>query len=556
MKSILKLSCLLITILIAVNISFSQSDPITIQFVEAQPLWEHVIYDTAFFNIGNQPEINKYTVVVPYKSFRFEDDLLILSLAMNYNGETYGYILEQLDIESGQIKWQNYSTYYNEGIQDFYKDLYLRPDGQLEMVGIKRHGIYVDTIFAGWNVGSGKSNFVRKVFDYNTGHLINTTVSKDSIGNIIPTYLTFYPVVFDSIYIVAHQLGTQVGDNFVWGFDFFKLDESNSMDDTLSSSEIIFESSNTMDFWAYGQPPFIQKLNDTTLVCLLFQNRWEPEITKAQLLWINIADLNNITVTKRLNVEELIPGDEISFLYLIFKIENETIFIHQPYYDFESSILTTYLTVVDNDGTVLHYLPRCNEIDPFYEALSLIYTGTNFYYFAGFPSKTGRSGFDILKLSSNSDSLHYVSSLTSANQDEEFTRQLEVSRLYDDGKFIIGAYTKKLGSVENSAVKYYAFNAFDLGMDIINSSVQVQYDELSLKIYPNPMSDVINIEMKDSNIGIVKVYNSYGRCIGFINVEGKSEAQLSLEDYPQGIYFLRFQNIHGPIQTYRICLLK
>lgn len=71
-----------------------QPDPITIQFVETQPIWEHLVWDTSFYSAGSQPEINKYTVVRPHKSFRYHDDLFNLSPCIRYNGEDWGYIID------------------------------------------------------------------------------------------------------------------------------------------------------------------------------------------------------------------------------------------------------------------------------------------------------------------------------------------------------------------------------------------------------------------------------------------------------------------------------
>src|SRR6476620_8785969 len=89
--------------------AFTQPDPITITFVEAQPKWEHLTFDTSFYEIGSQPDINKYTVVAPHKCFRFNNDLILLHYCNNYKGSIYGYILEKLNAQSGVAEWQNYS---------------------------------------------------------------------------------------------------------------------------------------------------------------------------------------------------------------------------------------------------------------------------------------------------------------------------------------------------------------------------------------------------------------------------------------------------------------
>lgn len=519
------------------GICYSQPEPITVQFVEVQPLWEHLVWDTTFYDIGVQPEINKYTVVKPHQCYRFNNDLIISSYCTNHRGELYGYILEQIDVVSGFVKWQNFSTYYNNGIQDHYKNLYLRPDGNLEMIGIKRQGEYLDTLYFYWNTGGGKSNYVRKVFDYNTGDLLQTIEGQDSVSYIIPSYQVFYPIKLDSAYLLLHQTGKEVGVTIKYGYDFYTLDSDQELTDTMPITSVLYETNDTVSFWSYSQPPFIKKLNDSTLVCLIFQDRFYPEKTMAQLIWIDISDINDIRVTKRLQVEDLILGDESSFLYFIFNIVNDNIYITQPYYNDELGTHTAFFVVLDSNGNVIHNLPNCIDDGHIYEALSLIYTSDSYDYVAGFPSRTGREGFDILRINFDSDSLHFVSSLTSAIEGEEFTRQMEVSNLYEDGLFVIGAYTKKEGDEENSAVKYYGFDAESLGMEIA-TSVKVSSTQFDFNIYPNPTSGKIKFDFGEDFSGYISIYDMLGRQIKNLSIHVKSNYEVDLSSENGGLYFI------------------
>lgn len=93
------------------------------------------------------------------------------------------------------------------------------------MVGVKRHGLpSTDSIPFFWNLGGGQSNFIRKIYDYNTGNLLQTIYSKDSIANIIPRYLNFHPLNPDSSYLFAHQTGNELEGTFIWGYNFLQLD--------------------------------------------------------------------------------------------------------------------------------------------------------------------------------------------------------------------------------------------------------------------------------------------------------------------------------------------
>ncbi|MGB4849546.1 MAG: hypothetical protein WBP41_16605, partial [Saprospiraceae bacterium] len=350
---------------------YAQPDPITITFVEAQPVWEHLTWDTAYYDIGHQPDLNKYNTANPGQCYRFDDDLVLYSHCFNFNAEVYGYILEKLDIKTGQIKWQSYNTYYNGGLQDYYKNLWLRPDGRLEMEGIKRHGPYVDPTLGFWNVGGGKSNFVRKVFDYDTGDLVQTNIGLDSIGNIVPQYFNFYPVQFDSTYLALNLTGEEVNDTILYGYDFYRLDHQNNLTDTLPISTILYETNDSVGVFSLGQPQYTEMLDDTTLIGLIIQDKFHPGKTKAQLIWMNIKDLGDIKVMRRMNIENLIPGEETSFLNFIFKVENNSIYLNQNYFDGEINAVVSYLTILDREGNVLHYIPKCIESNAIYQAVRI-----------------------------------------------------------------------------------------------------------------------------------------------------------------------------------------
>lgn len=537
--------------LVCTRNAFTQPDPITIQFVEAQPLWEHLVWDTTFYKIASQPGLNKYNTVEPHQCFRFSNDLFISSYCLNYNGEIYGYILEKVDIQNGEIKWQSYNTYYNNGLQDYYKNLYLLPNGDLEMIGIKRHGPYLDSLFAFWNTGGGKSNFIRKDFDYNSGNLLQSYIGKDSIGHIAPTYLNFYPIKFDSTYLAVNLNGGEENGVLKYGYDFFKLNYLNDLENTLPISTILYETSDSItNVFSYGQPQYTEQLDDTTLVGLIFQDKLHPDKTKAQLIWMNIKNLDNIKVIKRLNIENYIPG-QANFQYLTFTILNNSIYLTQPCRD-EHNVYTAFLTCFDRNGNLIHNIPKCTENNNNYESISLIYGSNNYDYIAGFPSRTGYKGFDILKLNRGSNTFEFISSLTSAFLDENFALQMEVSKLYDDGLFVIGAYTKKLGPVQNSAVKYYCFKGADLGMNI-NTSVKRLVNIEHIKVYPNPMDDYVTmLHAEGLNVNI---YNLDGQIVLHKCILAEEDIyELSIKHLNAGIYFLKFFNDSGNIIEIKKCI--
>ncbi len=518
-----------------IGILRSQPEPIKIQFVEAQPIWEHLMWDSTFYSIGNQPGLNKYTTVVPRECYRFNNDLFLTSFCQNFNGEIYGYVFEKLDANSGQTLWQSFNTYYNNGLQDFYKNLYLRSDGKLEMIGIKHHGPYIDSIPAFWNTGGGKSNYIRKIFDYVNGNLLETIVGEDSISNIVPQYMNFYPVIFDSSYLAINLTGESSNGQITYGYKFYGLNSQNTLIDTLPIANILYETNDQVGLFSYGQPQMTERINDSTLVGLVFQDKSHPGSTRAQLLWMDIKDINNIQVTRRLNIETLIPGQEQSFLYFTYKVVNNRIYISQPYKDNTLNEYTSFLLCFDENGNVLHNIQRSKIDTTIYQSLNLIYSSSTYDYLAASPSKTGRKGFDILKLNIDADTLQFISSITSANLDENFALQMEVNNLYDDGLFVIGAYTKKEGPVLNTAVKYYCFDGKDLGMEVVTATNNIHYDD-GISLYPNPSTGFITIRFPTIFAGQINVYDNAGKQVESYLVDKTDHFELNAENYPSGIY--------------------
>src|SRR5690606_433570 len=174
------------------------------------------------------------------------DDLFVLSICQNHRLERFGYVLERLDIATGHVIWQNFNTYFNGGVQDFYKELYLRPDGNLEMIGVKRHGPYTEMFPGAWDLGARPSNYIRKVFDYNTGELLEAVAGQESFHTFLPHSPVFYPVVFDTSYLAINVSGAYLEDStLTLGYLFNLLDKHHSLDSNITASSVLYETADT-----------------------------------------------------------------------------------------------------------------------------------------------------------------------------------------------------------------------------------------------------------------------------------------------------------------------
>jgi hypothetical protein len=82
---------------------------------------------------------------------------------------------------------------------------------------------------------------------------------------------------------------------------------------------------------------------------------------------------------------------------------------------------------------------------------------------------------------------------------------------------------------------------YDLGTLIKLQKEQLMESEISLKVYPVPASDFINIEITPVDTGrlILEFYNNSGVRILNKKVVKQPVLQVNISDFPSGVYFLK-----------------
>ena len=62
-----------------------------------------------------------------------------------------------------------------------------------------------------------------------------------------------------------------------------------------------------------------------------------------------------------------------------------------------------------------------------------------------------------------------------------------------------------------------------------------------LKTYPNPVTDIINIELLEKVSGTINIYNTFGRLLVSENVESSGQLQMGVSSLPKGVYFIKIE---------------
>lgn len=256
------------------SIAVSQDETIEVQFVEASPLWVHILQDSTFtptsFNNGltSFSSLNSFLV-----SRSFGDYLYVLNTARVRHlsiPDHHGFVLDKIDYRTGELIWKYHNTIYIDGEQDYYKDIYLRGDGNIDLIGVERFG----SQGVNWNFPGSQSSPIRRTIDTQTGELLELQQGLFNISEAnFPNYhYNLFPVIYDSIYLSTNAIGEYIGNSvYNYGYTLQILDRELNI---LDTSRQLFEMSDLGPF-SIDQPAYILKLDEQTLIALAYRDRFE-----------------------------------------------------------------------------------------------------------------------------------------------------------------------------------------------------------------------------------------------------------------------------------------
>lgn len=90
----------------------------------------------------------------------------------------------------------------------------------------------------------------------------------------------------------------------------------------------------------------------------------------------------------------------------------------------------------------------------------------------------------------------------------------------------------------------YIFMVDDIKITKPTSGIDDVTSSATLKLYPNPASDVVVISAAGQEIEAVNIYSTSGALVGNINATG-SEARYNVSGLPSGVYFARIYTSTG-----------
>jgi hypothetical protein len=120
----------------------------------------------------------------------------------------------------------------------------------------------------------------------------------------------------------------------------------------------------------------------------------------------------------------------------------------------------------------------------------------------------------------------------------------------DDGGFVSAGFVQPndTGSQDMWVVKFDSNGCYDTLTDCVVGVEEQSAFRNELSMWPNPVADVLNIEAKESILG-VRVMEVLGRVISYqpsaISYHGEKQLEIDLRNLPEGVYLLRVETKGG-----------
>lgn len=128
----------------------------------------------------------------------------------------------------------------------------------------------------------------------------------------------------------------------------------------------------------------------------------------------------------------------------------------------------------------------------------------------------------------------------------------------NDGNYIAGGILTGLFGDSNSAMGELwskgpsDFFVAKLGSTPCGTSVSTSnFDKLNVNVYPNPTTNIVNIETEEKIIGYF-IYNEAGQKLQAKTQTINEVQQLNLEDFPVGNYFIALKTETGKVTTVKV----
>lgn len=500
-------------------------------FTGIQPTWIHLVYDETSTNLPDTDGFSHFSELsgsTRYKLILQDDGLIQLTYSLL---DGTGWLVEKLNLDSGEPIWQSTHDYRNLNTQEQVEHFFINKNNDLELLGARSVKPASEAPF--FLFGGSESKPSRKILNTETGEVIysydpdleqtNTPTIKNALaselilsrsGESIHYFGQGYELIDSSYYVptvinIEYDTIGNLVDSSEYVFDKFKtpLDENwrfqNFYNSTVQFSQDSFAILHTASTISQHPDSIDQQ-------CVI-------EITDASLNIIRTLDFSAdirhpyegglSADPKYFYISSSVPDPEaIGELYSIYQIYDHS---GHLIYERDSRVELPDARVFRN-----HFMQE--------DDLALVSVKIK-------ESK----GVEFYKVD-DSGALIYLSTIEWDSLSDIFP--ISFVQL-PDGDIIGKLAHRKLdatGAIIERYMTLMRFSAVDIGLREMSRTSESLSEQF--KVYPNPTLDRINITSLENHISEVSLLDMYGNTLRFKTGMNATETSLSIRDFPAGVY--------------------
>jgi hypothetical protein len=511
------------------------------KYVEADPIWLNKVVND---NYPSSPSSSEDSLGSHIFIDMIEIENFIYTLFYTSDPEPNrppnGYIISKTHKLTGQVMWTDVNTPFTGSPGSlFAQNIRIRNDQNIEIIADRK----VD--FNSGNIKYYPLSY-RRVYDHESGQILGTYNDKEdkaTLGsNNTFKYAKYHCVQEDSIYL-AHYSGILLRNDTY--YQTLRIGQLNGkMDKTQDTIAILFDRDVPLGFGFHqAADKYSWTLNDSTIVwyTTYYSNDTMVYKNKARLLFIDIKDLKNIHIRKKLILE-----DKLDIRNGLFRtksnltLKNDQIFITNENYYEETKDYQHNILHLDADGNELGHYKGLKRNGLPYNFISVLKTTDSLTYFIGVRVFTEHQNdlFTIDRLGQ----YNLVTTITTKDdKPEHYFAIRENSCLLTKEDFLIygGAYNQR------NPIKYtILMQGFELksliegtmvGADDIN-----QNECPCVEVFPNPTNDLAELRFDSPFSGQIMITDIQGTTLFSTKINSELTTQLDLSAYPKGLYFIGF----------------
>jgi hypothetical protein len=531
-------------LLIGLNNIFAQNRVFP-KFKESDPLWMNTVVNRNYEfdptssadSLGSHSfiqmkEVGDYI----YSLFRTSDP--------EPNRPPNGYIINKTNKLTGEVIWTDVNTVFNGSPGSLYaQHIFIRDDNNVEIIADRKIN------FINENTRYYPFSY-RRVYNHLTGEVLSTDYDKNNkaiLGaNNTFKYARYHKVLDDSIYL-AHYNGTLSINDTV--FQTLRVGLLNgAMDEARDTVAILYDSDVPLGFdFHFTNDNYSWTLNDSTIAWLSthFAHDLSVNTNKARLFLVDIRDIKNIFVRKKIILDDILFLQEIPRTYTNLTVKDDQIFITNGNYIFSDNKLEYNILHLDNEGEVIRYYKDIKRDGLHYTYTIPVKITDSLTYFIG--TKPILTQHDLFTLDKAGKYNLVTTISTKDDKPGEYFKILENSCLLTDNNIFIygGAYDEVNPIKFTILIHGFELNSLIKGFNVHAHDFDTQDGTIGL--YPNPTKGIVNIP-RSISVDKISIYGLNGLEINNIMI---SNNQFNAESLPNGIYIIKLWN-DNKFLTYKL----